>query len=180
VSNLVARALADYKKAHPALDVAAALDRPALFKLWETFRGATERLFSAQSVRLEGGGEFDTDLTRTHFEDVNKALFQKCLDMVTRCLADARLETAQIADVLVLGGGAKIPKLEEMLAQMFTGGGGGRLGSGEGFQKDFLVRGVALEAAIAGGMEGVDKGLLLLQVGGVELFVSPPFGPLLL
>jgi hypothetical protein len=63
---------------------------------------------------------------------------------------------------------------------MFTEGGGGRLGSGEGFRKDFLVRGVALEAAIAGGMEGVDKGLLLLQVGAVgeSALVSPPSGHL--
>lgn len=89
--------------------------------------------------------------------------------MVARCLADARLKPSGVAEVLLLGGGTKISKMDALLQEMFAGEGGGerRVKKGEEVD-DRLVKGAALEAAIAGGMEGVDKGLLLLQVTHVK------------
>ncbi|GAQ89958.1 heat-shock protein 70T-2 [Klebsormidium nitens] len=170
VNNLVARALADHRARDPA--AAPPSDRKILFQIWQTYREAMQALSEQETVNLPQGFAVGTTLNRAYFEDANASLFRACVEMVARCLADARLKPSGVAEVLLLGGGTKIAKMDALLREMFSGEGGGerRVKKGEEVD-DRLVKGAALEAAIAGGMEGVDKDLLLLQISFLLVIV---------
>ncbi|GAQ90883.1 heat-shock protein 70T-2 [Klebsormidium nitens] len=146
VNNLVARALTDPRTRAPAPD--APTDRKTLFWLWQTYREAMVQLSESEFVDLPEDPALGKTLSRAEFEESNEGLFRACVDMVTRCLADARLKPREVQEVHLLGGGVRINKLEVRKGREYD---------------DELVKGAALEAAIAGGVPGVDTGLLLLQ-----------------
>jgi len=64
---------------------------------------------------------FITNLTREKFEALNKGPFAVCLDTVKRVLKDAKLKTENIDEIVLVGGSTRIPKLQEMLVEMFNG-----------------------------------------------------------
>lgn len=148
VSNLV-----EYVLANPFnVNLPASPDRQVL---WEAYRAATKRLCHSQATHVEGPSGFIAALTRAHFEEVNEPLFVHCLEMATRCIADAHLA---IDDVLVLGEAGRIPKLKERLVTL---AGRYRRIMPEG---DCVVRGAATYAAIMGGESTSASDMLSLQV----------------
>jgi molecular chaperone DnaK (HSP70) len=151
VSNLV-----EYVLANPFnVNLPASPDRQML---GEAYRAATERLCHSQATHVEGPSGFIAALTRAQFEEVNEPLFERCLEMATRCIADAHLA---INDVLVLGEAGRIPSLKERLVHRFTVAGRYRQTMSEG---DCVVRGAAIYAAIMGGERTSASDMLLLQV----------------
>ena len=77
------------------------------------------------SIEIEGFPSGDVDfietISRTLFEQLNKELFEKTIEIVKQTLADARLSKVDINDVLLVGGSSKIPKVQSMLAKFFEG-----------------------------------------------------------
>ena len=84
------------------------------------------------SIEIEGFPSGDVDfietISRTLFEQLNKELFEKTIEIVKQTLADARLSKVGINDVLLVGGSSKIPKVQtkipkvqSMLAKFFEG-----------------------------------------------------------
>lgn len=61
------------------------------------------------------GIDFTCDITRDQFNTLNEKLFEKCIDVVKKVMADAKSKEEDITDVVLVGGSTRIPKVQEML-----------------------------------------------------------------
>jgi molecular chaperone DnaK (HSP70) len=74
-----------------------------------------------QLEALCDGEDFELELTRDTFDQVNSDLFAKCLAPVDRALSDAKLTAEQIDDVVLIGGSTRIVRIQSLLQQHFGG-----------------------------------------------------------
>nr|GEV54018.1 heat shock 70 kDa protein [Tanacetum cinerariifolium] len=67
--------------------------------------------------------DFYLKITRTKFEELNMDLFYKCMECVAKCLRDANLkmEDSTIHDVVLVGRSTQIPKVQQLLQDLFNG-----------------------------------------------------------
>ncbi|MFS7957475.1 putative Heat shock protein 70 family [Helianthus anomalus] len=70
---------------------------------------------------LFNGIDFSAKFTRAKFEEVNMELFNKCMDTVETCLRDVNLSKNNIDEVVLVGGSTRIPKIQELLQELFNG-----------------------------------------------------------
>jgi heat shock protein 1/8 len=112
------------------------------------------------------GVDFATSITRARFEELNMDLFRKCMDPVEKVLRDAKMDKAQVHDVVLVGGSTRIPKVQALLQDFFNG-----KELNKSINPDEAVAyGAAVQAAILTG-EGGEKvqDLLLLDVTPLSL-----------
>ncbi|XP_047956395.1 heat shock cognate 70 kDa protein-like [Salvia hispanica] len=69
---------------------------------------------------FEGIDLFST-ITRARFNELNMDLFNKCMELVEKCLSDAKMEKSNVDEVVLVGGSSRIPKVQEMLREFFNG-----------------------------------------------------------
>ncbi|KAH9299501.1 hypothetical protein KI387_031183 [Taxus chinensis] len=67
------------------------------------------------------GQDFHMKLRRAKFEKLNAELFDKCMEIVKQCLQDAKMSRNRIDDVVLVGGSSRIPKVQELLREIFDG-----------------------------------------------------------
>ncbi|KAL6273447.1 hypothetical protein ACE6H2_024139 [Prunus campanulata] len=67
------------------------------------------------------GEDFYTTFTRDKFEELNMDIFNKCMEPVKRCLEDAKMDISDVDDVVLVGGSSRIPKVQELLQEVFMG-----------------------------------------------------------
>jgi L1 cell adhesion molecule like protein len=65
--------------------------------------------------------DFNTSITRARFEELNADLFLSTMQPVKKCLIEAKMDKAQIHDIVLVGGSTRIPKLQKMLQDFFNG-----------------------------------------------------------
>lgn len=98
-------------------------------QLREACERAKCELSAAPSTVVEldgpGGRELTWELTRAAFEDLCDPLFQRCMALVRRTLADAGLDPGDVHDVVLVGGSTRIPRIQALLAQHFADPGTG-------------------------------------------------------
>ncbi|OQV20642.1 putative Heat shock 70 kDa protein 6 [Hypsibius exemplaris] len=82
-----------------------------------TLSHAQRSNFAIQS--LHNKKPLNTVLTREQFEEVCSDLYPKVLPPVEAALRSAQLNRHQISQVLMVGGSSKMPKIQEMLADLF-------------------------------------------------------------
>ncbi|GLJ09197.1 hypothetical protein SUGI_0103630 [Cryptomeria japonica] len=70
---------------------------------------------------LYEGYDFFLKIRRAKFEELNFDLFEKCMEVVKRCVADAKFNKSQIEDIILVGGSSRIPKVQEMVRDFFDG-----------------------------------------------------------
>ncbi|KAF7811323.1 heat shock cognate 70 kDa protein-like isoform X3 [Senna tora] len=70
---------------------------------------------------LYEGIDFCSSITRAKFDEMNKDLFTKCMEIVNKCLLDAKMEKSRIDDVVLVGGSSRIPKIQQSLQELFNG-----------------------------------------------------------
>ncbi|KAL1806100.1 hypothetical protein ACET3Z_029168 [Daucus carota] len=64
---------------------------------------------------------FSANITRDDFNELNKDLFESCVELVKKCLRDARIDKRHIHDVVPVGGSSRIPKVQHLLKEFFNG-----------------------------------------------------------
>lgn len=77
-----------------------------------------------QRIKMKGfyqGKDFDSLLTRGRFEDLCSDLFETTLEPVEIVLRDAKLAKSDIDEVVLAGGSTRIPKIQELLQELFQG-----------------------------------------------------------
>lgn len=67
------------------------------------------------------GKDLSVTVSRSKFESICEAEFKRCMDPVASALADAKMSPIQIDDVVLVGGSTRIPKIQEMLEERFSG-----------------------------------------------------------
>ncbi|XP_042037008.1 heat shock cognate 70 kDa protein 2-like [Salvia splendens] len=67
------------------------------------------------------GIDFFTTISRAKFDELNAGLFSKCVEQVEMCLQDAKMEKSCVHDVVLVGGSSRIPKVQQLLRDLFNG-----------------------------------------------------------
>ncbi|GJU32007.1 heat shock cognate 70 kDa protein [Tanacetum coccineum] len=70
---------------------------------------------------LFNGIDFSAKFTRPKFEELNMDLFKKCMEHVETCLRDVNMSKNSIDEVVIVGGSTRIPKVQELLKELFNG-----------------------------------------------------------
>jgi len=96
------------------------------------------------------GISLHTTITKGQFENLNMDLFLNTIELVKKCLDDAKLDKNQIHDIVLVGGSTHIPKVRKLLQDFFNG-----KQLNEYINPDEAVAyGASLVAAILNGDEG--------------------------
>ncbi|KAF7811318.1 heat shock cognate 70 kDa protein 2-like [Senna tora] len=145
--------------------------RTACEKAKRILSSTTETTIDVDS--LYEGIDFCATITRAKFNELNKDLFRKCVYIVERCALDAGMDRSSVDDVVLVGGSSRIPKIQELLQELFNG-----KDLCKSINPDEAVAyGAAVQAAILSG-GGSDKiqDIVLRDVTPLSLGVSDYFG----
>ena len=70
---------------------------------------------------LHDGIDFNSSMTRARFEEIASDFCKTCMDIVEKVLMDSKVAKSDIADVVLVGGTSRIPKLQSLLSEFFNG-----------------------------------------------------------
>ncbi|GKV26598.1 hypothetical protein SLEP1_g35867 [Rubroshorea leprosula] len=148
-------------------------DRLALQRLREAAEKAKIELSSTSQTEINlpfitadasGAKHLNITLTRSKFESLVNNLIERTRAPCKNCLKDAGISTKEVDEVLLVGGMTRVPKVQEVVAEIF-----GKSPS-KGVNPDEAV---AMGAAIQGGiLRGDVKELLLLDVTPLSLGIE--------
>ncbi|XP_072980419.1 heat shock 70 kDa protein-like [Typha angustifolia] len=98
----------------------------ALRRLRTSCERAKRALSSTTQTTIEvdslyEGIDFYATITRARFEELCMDLFVKCIEPVEKCLRDAKIDKGQVHDVVLVGGSTRIPKVQQLLQDLFNG-----------------------------------------------------------
>ena len=101
-------------------------NKRALRRLRTSCERAKRTLSSATQASIEidslyEGIDFYTNITRARFEELCSDLFRDTIKPVDNVLADSKLGKSQINEIILVGGSTRIPKIQKLLSDMFSG-----------------------------------------------------------
>ncbi len=152
-------------------------------RLRRACEAAKRNLSTAMETEVEvdglvDGEAFTTTLTRAVFEKFSNPLFTRCLDTVRQVVKDAGAALNQVSDIVLVGGSTRVPKLQELLLELF----GNKIELCKSINPDEAVAfGAAVQGAILksggqGGGEalegGINTDLVLLDVTPLSLGIE--------
>ena len=70
---------------------------------------------------LFDGEDFNAQITRARFEDLNAKVFNATLDPVAQVLKDSGMDKKQVDDLVLVGGSTRIPRIQKLLSDFFDG-----------------------------------------------------------
>ena len=118
---------------------------------------------------LEQGYDFKDTLSRAKFEELNMDLFKKTMAPVEKVMEDSGFKKSEIAEVVLVGGSTRIPKIQSMVQEFFNG-----KEPNKSINPDEAVAyGAAVQAAIMTNVkdENIEK-LILLDVTPLSLGIE--------
>jgi L1 cell adhesion molecule like protein len=132
---------------------------------------AKRSLSSAVEVTIDldslyGGEDLNITISRPDFEDKCTDLFKKLQKPLDTALKDAKLKKEQISDVVLVGGSTRIPKVQEIVKNVF----GEKVVNRQINADEAVAIGAAIQAAIMNNVEdeGLEK-LILLDITPLSL-----------
>ncbi|KAG2176358.1 hypothetical protein INT43_005592 [Umbelopsis isabellina] len=150
-------------------------DARALRRLRTASERAKRTLSSLTQTTVEvdslfEGVDFQANITRAKFEEINSTHFNGTIDPVARVLKDSKIDKKEVHEVVLVGGSTRIPKIQSLLQDFFDG-----KELNKSINPDEAVAyGAAVQAAVLTNQAGNEKtqDLLLLDVVPLSLGIE--------
>ena len=122
-NRMVIHFMQEFKRKHN-VDISG--NRRAIMRLKTACEKAKRILSSSNQASLEIDSlyesiDFYSSISRAFFEELNGDLIQRALDPIERALRDARMDKADVQEILLVGGSSRIPKVQKLLTDYFNG-----------------------------------------------------------
>ena len=113
------RALADAMLARSGLHAASLQDQALLLAAARACKQSLSASESASFAVTLTAGQIAQTLTRTEFEALTAALTARTMQAVRKALRDARLQAADVAGVVLVGGSTRMPQIRHAVGDFF-------------------------------------------------------------
>ena len=113
------RALADAMLARSGLDATSLQDQALLLAAARACKQSLSESESASFAVTLAAGPIAQTLTRTEFEAITAALTARTMQAVRKVLRDARLQTADVAGIVLVGGSTRMPQIRHAVGDFF-------------------------------------------------------------
>jgi molecular chaperone DnaK len=123
-------------------------------------------------VALPDGRFYRRELTRTQFEQLIEPILQRTVDPCRQALRDAGLTAAEIGEVVMVGGSTRIPRVQQLVAELFDLPARGKRPHTELNPDEVVALGAAVQANILGGGSAATEAMLLLDVTPLSLGIE--------
>jgi len=128
-------------------------------------------LSSQETVKLDlelpGGHHYRREITREMFEQLAQPVIDRTVGPTKQALKDAGLKPEQIDEVVLVGGSTRIPKVRQLVQDIFK-----RVPHTDLNPDEVVALGAAVQANILGGGSEATKELLLLDVTPLSLGIE--------
>ena len=118
-------------------------------------------------VDLPGGKKYQREISREAFEQMIQPVIDRTIGPTKQALKDAGLKPAQIDEVVLVGGSTRIPKVRQLVQDLF-----GRTPHTDLNPDEVVALGTAVPANILGGGSEITKEMLLLDVTPLSLGIE--------
>ena len=118
-------------------------------------------------VELPSGKRYQREVTREAFEKLSQPVIDRTIGPCKQALKDANLKPAQIDEVVLVGGSTRIPKVRQLVQDLF-----GRVPHTDLNPDEVVALGAAVQANILGGGSEATKEMLLLDVTPLSLGIE--------
>ena len=118
-------------------------------------------------VELPDGKRYQREITRAMFEGLIQPVIERTVGPCKQALKDAGLKPAQIDEVVLVGGSTRIPKVRQLVQDLFA-----RVPHTDLNPDEVVALGAAVQANILGGGSEITKEMLLLDVTPLSLGIE--------
>jgi molecular chaperone DnaK len=148
-------------------------DKMALQRLKESCEKAKCELSSAQETQINlpfitadasGPKHLMFSLSRAKFESLCTDLFERCRRPCEQALQDAGLKASEVAEVILVGGSIRIPRVQALVKEIF-----GREGNKSVNPDEVVAQGAAVQGGV---LSGQVEDLVLLDVTPLSLGIE--------
>ena len=146
-------------------------NKKSMMKLKKACERAKRTLSSSSQAFIEidslyEGIDFNTQISRAKFEQINQSLFQMSFMCVEQVLKDSKISKSQIDEIVLVGGSTRIPKMQQQLTDYF----GGKKLCGSINPDEAVAYGATVQASLLSGKKSEKlQDLLLLDVAPLSL-----------
>ncbi|HVM92701.1 MAG TPA: Fe-S protein assembly chaperone HscA [Terriglobales bacterium] len=118
-------------------------------------------------VELPGGKRYQREMSREMFEGLIQPIIDRTVGPTRQALKDAGLKPNQIDEVVLVGGSTRIPRVRQLVQDLF-----GRVPHTDLNPDEVVALGAAVQANILGGGSEATKEMLLLDVTPLSLGIE--------
>jgi Fe-S protein assembly chaperone HscA len=133
-------------------------------------------LSSEQSTRIEiplpNGTHYRREITRAQFEQLIAPILDRTVEPCRQALRDAGLTPADIGEVVLVGGSTRIPRVQQLVSQLFDLPARGKKPHTELNPDEVVALGAAVQANILAGGSAATEEMLLLDVTPLSLGIE--------